>query len=254
MTQITGTTKDFKQMFEMIMCGSKYPLFQNVILEIDENISVNSMDQTRAVGMHQEYKNFEIEGSADIPIDTVAIYEAIKFFDLNTSIKLIHEDNKIILKSNSEHKKDKITIPTLKLDEISNKSQIEFTNNSIIINDNEMKFDAHVMIDVLHIKDQIRKGNYVNNLNPEYVIIINGNKLTLIVGNPDDYETSTSTEITVEDGSGNCQSTYAHGYNDIFKSLDGNVMIYINNSKPMMISQITDKYTVQFLIAPTIKE
>ena len=80
MTQITGSVKKFKQMFEQIMCGSKYPLFQNVILEIGETISVNSMDPTRAIGMHQEYRNFEIGGGTNIPIDTVSIYEAIKIF------------------------------------------------------------------------------------------------------------------------------------------------------------------------------
>lgn len=255
MTIITGTTKEFKQMLKMIMCGNKYPLFQNIVLEInEETISINAMDQTRAVGTSQKYIGFHIEGGADIPIDTVAIYDAITLFGDNESIKLIYENNKIVLKTNSDGKKDTIIIPTLKIDEIDNRSQIEFTNDSTIINGNEMKFDAHVIVDVSHIKDQIRKANYVGDLYHEYIINIQENKLLLTVGNPNNYETSTSTEITVEDGTGNCQSSYAHGYDDIFKSLSGDVTIYLNNAKPMMISQEDIYYNVKFLVAPTIRE
>ena len=255
MTIITGTVKEFKQMLKMIMCGNKYPLFQEILLEINEDIiSINAMDKTRAVGTSQEYTGFHIEGGADIPIDTVSIYNAISLFDDNVEVELIYEDNKIILKTNSQGKKDTITIPTLKLDEITNKSQIEFMDNSIIINGNEMTFDANVIVDVSHIKNQIKIANYVADLYHEYIISIDENILTLTVGNPHNYETSTSTEITVENGAGVCQSSYAHGYDDIFKSLSGDVSLYINSQKPMMITQMNDNYKVKFLIAPTIHE
>jgi hypothetical protein len=252
MTTITNTTKEFKRMFKMIMCGNKYPLFEEIILEINEDsIFINAMDKTRAVGTNQEYTGFHIEGDTDIPIDTVSIYDAISLFDDNTEIELIYEDNKIILKTNSQSKKDTITIPTLKLDEINNKSQIKFTDNSLIINGNEITFDANVIVDVSHIKNQIKIANYVSDLYHEYIININENILTLTVGNPHNYETSTSTEITVENGTGVCQSSYAHGYDDIFKSLSGDVSLYINNQKPMMITQMGDNYKAKFLLAPT---
>ena len=251
MTTITGTTKDFKQMFEMIMCGSKYPLFQSAILEITDIISINTMDQTKAVGTHQEYRNFMIEGGNDIPIDTVAIYEAVKLFDVGETITLTYSDNKITLETKSQGKSDKIVIPAQNIDNIE--SLIKFTDNGIIINGNEMKFVANVVVNTSHIQNQIKMANYVSSMYHEYAIDINKNKLTLTVGDPKNYETSSVTEIEV-DGNGIANSTYAHGYDDIFKSLSGEVAIYINEAKPMMISQITDEYTVQFLVAPTIKE
>jgi hypothetical protein len=242
-------------MFEMIMCGSRYPLFPTVILEINKNvISVNAIDQTRAIGTNQEYTGFEIEGSANIPIDTVSISEAIKLFDDNDLIKLTYDENKIILSTNSNNKKDTITIPTMKINEINNESQITFNKSSITINGNEMNFDAHVIVDASHIQNQIKKGSFIGNLYHEYLINIDGTKLTLIVGDPNNYETSSSSEIVVENGKGSCQSSYAHGYDDIFKSLSGNVEIYINDRKPMLIVQTNDEFNVKFLIAAIIRE
>ena len=98
MTKITGIVRQFKNMFKMIMCGDKYPLFTQVILEINQNeISINCMDSTRAVGTGQKYTGFNIEGSANIPIDTVSIYEALKLFDDNDPLMFNYDDNKIIL-------------------------------------------------------------------------------------------------------------------------------------------------------------
>lgn len=255
MTTITGTTKEFKQMFEMIMCGNKYPLFDSVILEINkEIISINVIEKTGAIGTNQEYFGFQIEGGANIPIDTSSIYEAIKLFNDNETLKFIYDDNKIILESNSNNKRDKITIPPPEISEINNKSQITFTENSIIINGTEMNFDAYVKVNSSYIQDQIKKATFVNNLYHEYGINIEGTKLILTIGDPTNYEISSSTEITIEDGFGNAYSTYAHGYDDIFKSLNGEVVIYINDAKPMLIVQTTDKHSIKFLIAPTMKE
>lgn len=255
MTIITGTVKEFKTMFEMIMCGNKYPLFPSVILEInEETISINAMDQTRAVGTGQEYFGFQIEGNTNIPIDTSSISEAIKLFNDNDTLKFIYDDNKIILESNSNNKRDKITIPPPEISEITNGSQIVFTDNSIIINGNEMKFDAYVKVNSSHIQDQIKKSVFVNNLYHEYGINIEGTKLTLTIGDPTNYEISSSTEIIMEDGDGTAHSFYAHGYDDIFKSLSGDVVIYINERKPMLVVQTTDKYSIKFLVAPTTKE
>jgi hypothetical protein len=255
MTTITGITKDFKQMFKTMMCGNKYPLFNDILLEInEETISINSIDQTRAVGTNQKYFGFQIEGEADIPLDTLSIYEAIKLFNDNDILKFIYDDDKIILESNSNNKKEQITIPSQKINEINNRSQIVFTENSIIINGTEMNFDAYIKIDVSHIQNQIRKAAFVNNLYHEYGINIEGTKLILTIGDPTNYEISSSTEIIVEDGFGKAYSTYAHGYDDIFKSLSGEITIYINDEKPMLIVQTNDKYSIKFLVAPTIKE
>lgn len=254
MTKITGTVKQFKNMFEIIMCGNKYPLFSNVLLEIDqETISVNSMDQTRSVMTNQKYTGFNIEGGANIPIETISIYEAIKLFNDNDLLTFIYDDNRIVLSVDSGNKHDTITIPTFNVDEFDNPSQITFGENSITINGNEMNFAACVTVNSSYIRDQIRKASYVNDSYHEYIINIDENKLKLIVGDPNNYETSSSTEIMVEEGSGKAQSSYAHGYEDIFKSLNGDVVIHINDTKPMLVIQTTDEYSAKFLIAPTIR-
>lgn len=253
MTIITGTVKQFKSMFEMIMCGSKYPLFTEVILEInEETISIKCMDSTKAIITDQKYHGFNITGSKSIPIDTVSISEALKLFDDGDSLKFEYDENKIVMSTKSNNKKDTITTPITNVD-ITNQVLPMFTDDSIIINGNTMNFEAQVKVDTKHIQNQIKKANYVDALYHEYDININNNTLILSVGNVNNFELSTSTEIEVE-GNGVSQSRYMHGYDDIFKSLNGEVTIRINENKPMMISQIGDNYCVNFLIAPVIDE
>ena len=114
MTKITGTVKEFKSMLEKIMCGSKYPLFSDVNLKIDqETIRVSCIDSTRAVATNQEYTGFHIEGSSDIPINTSSLYEAIKLFDDTDSLIFEYEDNKIVLTVDSDGVIDIIKIAAL---------------------------------------------------------------------------------------------------------------------------------------------
>ena len=254
MTTITSTVKQFKSMFNTIMCGSKYPLFDNVILEIDnESISVNGMDQTRAIGTNQKYTGFTIEGSDNIPLDTTSIYEAINLFNDNDPLTLEYSDNGIVLSVDSNGEKDTIRIPTPNIDDINNNFPITFTENSIINNNNEMKFVANVIVDTKYIQNQIKKANFVSSMYHEYAFSINENKLILTVGDPNNYETSASTEIEVR-GNGIANSMYAHGYDDVFKALSGDVVIHINDNKPMLVVQTRDNYSIKYLIAPTIKE
>lgn len=254
MTIITGNVKKFKNMFATIMCGNSYPLFTEVVLEIDQEIiSISCADTTKAVGTNQEYRGFNIEGSKNIPIDTVSISEALKLFDDGDDLKFEYDSNRIVLSADSNGKKDQIVIPAPDIDNINSQFPVKFTDDSIIINGNEMKFDARVIVNAKYIQNQIKKANYVDALYHEYSIDINNNTLILSVGNMDKFELSTSTEIEVE-GTGIAQSKYMHGYDDIFKSLSGDVTIQINENKPMYVSQVTDNYSIKFLIAPIISE
>lgn len=252
MTKITGTIKEFKNMFEIISCGSKNPLFTSIILEIDRDvIIINAIDSTRSVLTTQRYTGFEIEGGANIPIDTVSIIEAIQLFNDNDPLIFEYDENKITLIINSESDKDTIVIPAPDINEINNKIPVTFLEKSIVVNDETTTFEAFVNVDVKYIKKQIRMGNYVDPLYHEYTVNINKNILTLGVGNINNFELSSSSEIQV-DGDGISESKFMQGYDDIFKTLSGEVTIRINEDKPMMISQITDDYSVNFLIAPVI--
>ena len=91
------------------------------------------------------------------------ISEAIKLFDDNDTLSFIYDDNRIILSTNSENKKDTITIPTSNVNESKIQHIISYNNNIVTIRDNEIKYDASAIINVSDIKDQIRKANYVNN-------------------------------------------------------------------------------------------
>jgi hypothetical protein len=252
MTKITGSIKEFKSMFDMIMCGSKNPLFRNVILEIEEEtIIVNAIDTTRSVLTTQKYTGFNIEGSNNIPIDTVSISEAIRLFNDNDSLMFEYDENRIVLTVDLNGEKDVMSIPAPDINDINNKIPITFTEDSVIANEKVTIFEAFVNVDIKHIQKQIKMGNYVDPLYHEYVININENALTLSVGNINNYELSSSSKIEVE-GTGVSQSQYMHGYDDVFKTLTGEVTIRINENKPMMISQIRDNYVVNFLIAPVV--
>ena len=254
MITITGTVKKFKNMFELIMCGSKYPLFSDVILEIDGNkIIVNSIDQIGAVATNQEHLGFEIDGDSNIPIDTVSISEAIKLFDDNDTLSFIYENDRIILSTNSENKKDTITIPTSSLSETKIQHIISYDNNVVTIRDNEVKYDASGIINVSNIQDQIRKANYVNNLYHEYIIRIENNKLILSVGDITNFEISSSSEIEI-DGKGIAESKYMHGYDDIFKTLSGEINIKMTDNNPIFINKNSDNSIVNYLMSPTISE
>lgn len=251
MTTITGSVKKFKTMFELIMCGAKYPLFTDTILEIDSDIiTVNSVDSTRAIGTNQKYEGFEIVGSKGIPIETIPIYEAIKLFDDNNLLTLEYDNNKITLFSNSNSEKNTVTIPCSD-DTGSHKSNIEFTTDSVMVNGNKYMFDSHAIFDVKNIKNQIKMGNYVDNMYHEYIININENKLTLSVGDINNFEVSASSEIDC-DGKGSSESKYSHGYDDIFKTLTGEIKIRMSTDKPLIVIKNTDDYSVKYLIAPTI--
>ena len=45
-----------------------------------------------------------------------------------------------------------------------------------------------------------------------------------------------------------------HGYDDIFKSLTGDIKLFVNNDSPMLVTKTEDNYSVNYLIAPIINQ
>jgi len=250
MTKIIGTVKEFKSMLEKIMCGSKYPLFPDVNLKIDqETIRVSCVDPTRAVATSQEYTGFHIEGSSDIPINTSSLYEAINLFNDSDSLTFEYEDNKIVLTVDSDGVIDIIKIAALdvNINEIAIKKINDLTYS---VKENDMKFTAKVDLDVNYIKNQIKKANYINAAYHEYNIDIRENEIGISVG---DIGSSTETIIKIKT-TGIAKSQYCYGYDDIFKILSGKVSILINDDQPMIINQIGTDYVVNYLVAPIVQE
>lgn len=250
MTIITGTAKQFINMFKTMACGDKYPLFDVVIIEIKNDlIVINTVDKSRAVATHQEYEGFIIDGDENIPINIGEINGAMKLFNSDDLVKFEYINDKVILSLDLVDKKDTIIIPCQPIN--CKISPIEFGDDSICINGDAMNFDAHVIVDAKIMQNQIKRANYINSTYHEYIINIDNNNLLLTVGDINDFELSSSIEVNVE-GHGLATSRYMHGYDDIFRVLDGDVELYMSNDKPMLIIKNDDKYTVKYLIAPVI--
>lgn len=250
MTTITGSVKQFKEMFKHIMCGSKNPLFTDIELQFDnESINVNSIDQTRAIATVQKYRNFIIDGNESILIDTISINDAINLFDDNDELVIDSNNNIITLSVNSNDKKDVIKIP---ISDVNNlKSGLTYDGENLIMGDNKVEFDAQFMVDVKHVKTQIKRAKYVASTYHEYDINIDNNTLILSVGDVNNFELSSSSEINI-DGKGIAKSRYCYGYDDIFSALSDEVTIKLSSVKPMIVTQSCDDYSVMYLIAPVV--
>lgn len=253
MTIIKGNVKQFKNMFSLMSCGQKDPLFSNVVMKIDEEkIVMSGVDTTNVVATNQEFYGFIIEGSESINIETESINEVMKLFDDSDFLEFESIDNKVVLSVISDAKKDIMTIPINEIETRSRDVKIEFTDDSIIMNDTNLNLKSKFEIDTKYIRNQIKKGKFISDSYHQYDINLDNELLTLSINNIRNFELSSSTEIEV-DGSGISTSQYSHGYDDIFKSLIGNVDIRFFDDKPMAVIQETEQYSIVYIIAPTIK-
>ena len=77
--------------------------------------------------------------------------------------------------------------------------------------------------------------------------------LGLVIGNPDFYEKSVKMETKIE-SSGEANVVFGNGYEQIFSSLTGDVIVFTGTNKPMWITKKDKDYIAQFLLAPAIIE
>lgn len=252
MVKITNTVKNFKEMISLIMCGSKYPVFDSIDLIVEDGkISVDSTESTRSVVTKQDYYGFTIVDSGIIPIDTVQIFEALKLFSDDDELSLLYENNTIVLNIYSDEKTDTIKFPTINV--VNTPSGMEFTENSVMVGEKLMTFDAIADINSKYLKEQIRRSTYVNTFQSYKIAISEGTGITLSVGDIAGLETSSTTTIK-SDVIGSATSSYIHGYSDIMSAISGNINIQLGENKPMLITKNTEDYNIQYLLAPGFEQ
>jgi len=260
MTKFIGTTKKFIEMFRLISTGSKDPLFRSVILKVaEDHVEVQTTDLANTVATNQKHRGFEI-GDIDkkeIPIDCVEMLEALKLFDASAKIQ-IEAGNKIVISNIDDvEMKDVVSIPSIDTDSITNrgipfkiKSGVaELKNKST---GEVLEFDIKATIPVKYLQAQIRRADYAAIVPRVFDMVFDNDTLTLVVGNPESYMKSVKTEVKIK-GSGTGKLSFADGYEQIFQTVDGSVILYGKSQSPAWITKKEDNYIVQYLIAPSVE-
>lgn len=260
MTKFIGTVKRFTEMFKLISTGSKDPLFRSVILNVaEDHIGVQTVNVANTVATNQKHRGFEIEDITDkeISVDCIEMLEALKLFDASAKIQ-IEAGNKIVISNVDDvEMKDTISIPLIDTDSVVNqgipfeiKSGVaELKNKST---GEILEFDIKATIPVKYLQAQIRRADYAAIVPRVFDMIFNNDKLTLVVGNPESYTKSVRTEVKIK-GSGSGKLSFADGYEQIFQTIDGDVVLYGKSQSPAWITKKEDDYIVQYLIAPSVE-
>ena len=250
MIKITNTVKKFKEMFNMIICGNRYPLFPDFNLHINDNvINVGVHDPSNTATSNQTYNGFKIVGNGNLSLNN-SIMDVIKLFNNDEIIDLTYnsDNSRIEISSNNESSKNTITIPILETEE-SQKIEIDFSDKYISLGGKSHEYVGIVEnIDCEYFHNQIKKAS-LNEYSANNIEINDG--VTLSVGDISKFEISASTEIKI-DTIGNVNSQYMGAYTDIFKTLNGEVSIKMTEMGLLVISQETEDYTVNYLLAPAL--
>lgn len=247
MITITNTAKNFKQMFNLITCGNKYPLFPEFMLDIsDQVITVSMPDPSNVAMTNQKHLGFTIDNDSKIPMDN-SVINAINVFNDNEVITLQFDGKQIIISSVSDDIKNTITIPGISIER--RKIDLVFEENEVVLNRTHHEYCGSVVIDCKHIQKQLKMGSlneYLENL----ISIDNG--VILSIGDINNFEIASASEITIET-QGKANGSYMGAYADVFKTLTGEVTINITEQGLLIVSQKNDQYEVNYLLAPTHK-
>ena len=262
MTKFIGKTKQFKTMFELISTGLKDPLFRLVVMNVEKDyISVQTVDAANIVGTNQKHRGFEIAdiSEKEIPVDCVEMLDALKLFDDSAKIQIEFANSKIIISDLDDvEMKDNVSIPSVDIESVTNiglpfkiKSGMAELKNKTT--GEVLVFDIKATIPVKYLQAQIKRADYAAIAPRIFDMKFNDNDLTLLVGNPESYTKSVKTEVKIE-GSGSGDLSFANGYEQIFQSLNGDVILHGKSYSPVWITKKGDNYIVQYLIAPAMVE
>jgi len=262
MVKFIGKTKQFKTMFEIISTGNKDPLFKSVVMKISENyIEVQTTNIANTVATNQKHRGFEIEdiNEKEIPVDCGEILDALKLFDDSVRVQLQFTRNKIIISDIDDvEMKDVVSIPAIDIESVINQEfPAEIKSGMVELKNKNtgeiLEFDIKATIPVKYLQAQIKRADYATIMPRIFDMKFDDNNLTLVVGNPESYTKSVSTKVVIE-GSGTGDLSFADGYEQVFQSLNGSVIIYGKSRSPVWITRKTDDYIAQYLIAPAVME
>ena len=245
MIKITNTTQKFKEMFNMIICGNRYPLFPDFNLNVGEEITITTTDPSNSAMTEQVYQGFEIIGNGIIPLDN-SIMNVIKLFNNDEIIELLYDDDRLTISSSDEDSRNTIIVPA---NESKEKGVInaDFGDRYISLNGTSHDFVGIVEnVNCKYFSDQIKKAS-LNEYSANTIEINNG--VVLSVGDISKFEISASTEIKI-DTEGQITGSYMGAYTDVFKTLSGEVSIKITKESLLVISQKNEDYQVNYLLSP----
>ena len=268
MTTFTATATRFTEMFTLLSMGKTgEPLFNPVVLKVVEEedsetyIRMLAQDSANTCAVAQKHRGFAITDvdKTDIIVNCTEVIEALKIFTPESEVTIEFGERILIKNSEDSDDHNEVSFPSLQLEGISISDQIPFEiKNGMPVLKNKttgkvLKFDVEATIPVKYIQSQIKNADFANISPRLFEMKFDDKDLGLIIGNPDFYEKSVKMETEIE-SSGEANVVFGNGYEQIFSSLTGDVIVFTGTNKPMWITKKDKDYIVQFLLAPAIIE
>jgi len=267
MTTFKSTANRFTEMFTLLsMSKSGEALFNPVVLKIVEDdeetyIRMLAQDSANTCATAQKFRGITITDidKTDIIVNCTEIVEALKIFDHESEVEIEFGERIIIKDSEESDDHNEVSFPSLQLEgvEISDQIPFEIKNGMPVLKNKAtgkpLKFDVEATIPVKYIQSQIKNADFANISPRLFEMKFDENNLGLVVGNPDFYEKSVKLETEIE-SSGKAKTVFGNGYEQIFSSITGDVIVFTGTNKPMWITKKDKDYIVQFLLAPAIAE
>ncbi len=268
MTIFKATANRFTSMFTLLPTGkSGEALFNPVILKVIEEkdsetyIRMLAQDSANTCATAQKHRGFTITDvdKHDIIVNCVEIIEALKIFTPESEVTIEFGERILIKNTEESDDQNEVSFPSLQLEGVSISDQIPFEiKNGMPVLKNKatgkvLKFDVEATIPVKYIQSQIKNADFANISPRLFEMKFDDKDLVLVIGNPDFYEKSVKMETKIE-SSGEANVVFGNGYEQIFSSLTGDVIVFTGTNKPMWITKKDKDYIVQFLLAPAIIE
>jgi hypothetical protein len=271
-TTLKAQTKRLRSMFNMLtLAKTSEAIFNPIVIEIAEEkgkepyVKMQATNSTNTVACIQKHRNIEIhqyEGSDSyIPVNGLDVLDALRLFDDEAIIEIEFSKDEILIRDTENVKiKDEVKIPVPHLDTVESYDEIppfKTDAKGIIELKNKktgklLKFDIVSTIPTDFIRAQIKRADFAKLAPRLFQLIFDGTELKLIVGNDLDSYAKSVTSIVDVDGKGSGTCKYGDGYEAIFGSLEGSVILMTSEQSPAWITQKEEDHIVQFLLAPAV--
>lgn len=265
MTTFKATTTRFTSMFTLMsMNKGGEALFNPIVMKVVEEkgetyIRMIAQDSANTCATAQKHRGFDITdiNKTDILVNCDEIIEALKIFDPESEVEIEFGERTIIKNSEDDEDYNEVSFPSLQLEGIKISDQIPFKIKDGMpvlkskATGKPLKFDVEANIPVKYIQSQIKSADFANISPRLFEMKFIDKDFELIVGNPDFYEKSVRMRTEIE-SKGKASVTYGNGYEQIFSSLTGEVIMFTGTNKPAWITKKDKNYIVQYMLAPAI--
>lgn len=262
MTKLKTRISDLKQICKLIklegknVSGSNEQLIENMLMITNnDHIEIDVLSKTNVVLASLTY-NLEIEEDGEIPIGSIEIFEQyLARFDGDDEIILEVLENKLkLLREKTEKSPEKTAyIPLTSKENIDDSSRAKNIIGKLLFKDNvwcfgNTKLPVEITIESESIKEVLADGD-IKNITRDYPFVVNDKGLKITVGN--EKTGQITTKLLESPFDKEIKSTYTNGIDNVFKGLNGEVNINMNENSPMLVRQSTEKYDIKYIIAPS---